>query len=173
MVEWINGPEVKYGDNSFLQPSCSKKISLFCFSHSRSLSLPFFIFLLSFNLLQVWVAWDPPWSLALGGALVGYVTNLVAIKSIFWPVQPQTVGPFTVQVDLCSLSCNPCHFFWTCVYSLPSEANDKGRGSELRIRFVTSCSATAVLRTSTARGTSANVFLSSLTLECFINLQTD
>lgn len=47
--------------------------------------------------MAVWVAWDPPWSLALGGALVGYLTNLVAIKSIFWPVRPRQVGPFTFQ----------------------------------------------------------------------------
>eukprot|EP00960_Hanusia_phi_P072358 767771-Hanusia_phi.AAC.1 len=30
--------------------------------------------------LVVWLVWDPWWSLAVGGALVGYITNLIAIK---------------------------------------------------------------------------------------------
>jgi len=54
-------------------------------------------FLLGIIQMAVWVVWDPWWSLALGGALVGYVTNFVAIKSIFAPVRPVNFGPFKIQ----------------------------------------------------------------------------
>jgi len=37
------------------------------------------------------------WTLPLGGALVGYITNWVAIKLIFDPVEPTQVGPFVMQ----------------------------------------------------------------------------
>lgn len=52
----------------------------------------YFGFLLGILQMAVWVCWDPWWSLAVGGALVGYVTNFIAIKSVrslplsFWPV---------------------------------------------------------------------------------------
>jgi len=58
----------------------------------------YFGFLLGIFQMLVWVAWDPWWSLAVGGALVGYLTNLFAIKSIFEPVQPITLpGGFKIQ----------------------------------------------------------------------------
>jgi len=47
--------------------------------------------------MAIWVLWDPWWSLAVGGAAVGYVTNFVAIKSIFAPVRPVFFGPFKIQ----------------------------------------------------------------------------
>jgi uncharacterized membrane protein YheB (UPF0754 family) len=50
--------------------------------------------------MLVWVVWDPWWSLALGGAVVGYLTNFFAIKSIFEPVQPVKIGPWKFQVGL-------------------------------------------------------------------------
>ena len=37
------------------------------------------------------------WTLAAGGAIVGYLTNLIALKLIFEPVEPTRVGPFTLQ----------------------------------------------------------------------------
>ena len=54
-------------------------------------------FLLGIIQMAVWVAWDPWWSLAVGGALVGYITNFIAIKSIFEPVDPVHLGPFKIQ----------------------------------------------------------------------------
>ena len=37
------------------------------------------------------------WVLPIGGVIVGYVTNLLAIHMIFEPVRARKVGPFTVQ----------------------------------------------------------------------------
>ena len=52
--------------------------------------------------MMVWVVWDPWWSLAVGGMIVGYLTNFYAIKSIFEPVQPvqATPEPDTLHPDL-------------------------------------------------------------------------
>ncbi len=47
--------------------------------------------------MAVWLVWDPWWSLAVGGAIVGYLTNFFAIKSIFEPVQPVQIGPWKIQ----------------------------------------------------------------------------
>lgn len=38
-----------------------------------------------------------PWTLAAGGAVVGYLTNLIALKLIFEPVEPKRIGPFMLQ----------------------------------------------------------------------------
>lgn len=35
--------------------------------------------------------------MVLGGALVGYVTNWIALKWIFEPLNPVSVGPFVLQ----------------------------------------------------------------------------
>ena len=48
-------------------------------------------FLLGVVQMTVWMFWDPWWSLALGGMMVGYLTNFFAIKSIFEPLQPVQV----------------------------------------------------------------------------------
>ena len=51
-----------------------------------------------------------------GGALVGYVTNWIALKWIFEPLNPVSVGPFVLQgmflkrqlevrLHLCMLAC--------------------------------------------------------------------
>ena len=53
--------------------------------------------LLGIAQMAVWLVWDPWWSLAVGGAIVGYLTNLFAIKSIFEPVRPIRFGPWTLQ----------------------------------------------------------------------------
>ena len=43
-----------------------------------------------FGVLQMlqWLVWDPWWSLAVGGALVGYATDWLALKLMFEPVNP-------------------------------------------------------------------------------------
>jgi len=40
---------------------------------------------------------DRWWILPVSGAFVGYLTNFIAIKAIFNPIQPYKVGPFRVQ----------------------------------------------------------------------------
>ena len=48
--------------------------------------------------MGVWLVWDPWWSLAAGGALVGYVTDWFALKIMFEPVEPVfTLGKFKFQ----------------------------------------------------------------------------
>ncbi len=37
------------------------------------------------------------WILPLGGLLIGYLTNVIALRIIFEPVRPKRVGPFTIQ----------------------------------------------------------------------------
>jgi uncharacterized membrane protein YheB (UPF0754 family) len=48
--------------------------------------------------MAVWLVWDPWWSLAAGGALVGYVTDWLALKIMFEPVEPIfSIGKFKFQ----------------------------------------------------------------------------
>ena len=42
--------------------------------------------------MLLWVLWPNGWVLPVGGALVGYITNWVAIKLIFEPVEPVQVS---------------------------------------------------------------------------------
>ncbi len=44
-----------------------------------------------FAVLEAW------WILPLGGIVVGYLTNAIALRVIFEPVRPKKVGPFTIQ----------------------------------------------------------------------------
>jgi len=37
------------------------------------------------------------WTLPVGGAVVGYITNWIALKNIFEPINPIKLGPFTLQ----------------------------------------------------------------------------
>mmetsp|Transcript_26832 Transcript_26832/g.41950 ORF Transcript_26832/g.41950 Transcript_26832/m.41950 type:complete len:396 (-) Transcript_26832:233-1420(-) len=46
--------------------------------------------------MMAWLVWNPKWSLAAGGALVGYVTDWVALKVMFEPVEPWK-GPIWLQ----------------------------------------------------------------------------
>ena len=41
--------------------------------------------------------WDNPWSLSIGGGIVGLATNWLALKWIFEPVNPTKIGPFLLQ----------------------------------------------------------------------------
>lgn len=57
----------------------------------------FFGFLLGVVQMFVWLLYDKPWILPAGGAVVGYITNWLAIKLIFEPVDPVKMGPFVLQ----------------------------------------------------------------------------
>lgn len=58
--------------------------------------LMFGFFLGIFQML-LWILVPNGWVLPVGGALVGYITNWVAIKLIFEPIEPTPVGPFVFQ----------------------------------------------------------------------------
>ena len=57
----------------------------------------YFGFLFGIFQMVQWLVWDPWWSLAVGGAAVGYATNWLALTLMFSPVQPKTFGPFTLH----------------------------------------------------------------------------
>lgn len=54
-------------------------------------------FLLGVVQMFQWMLYPHPWSLPIGGALVGYVTNWIALKMIFEPLDPVAIGPFVLQ----------------------------------------------------------------------------
>lgn len=54
-------------------------------------------FLLGLVQMTVALFWDNPWSLSIGGGIVGYATNWIALKWIFEPVDPLQIGPFRLQ----------------------------------------------------------------------------
>jgi len=56
-----------------------------------------FGFLLGIIQMIVALFWDNPWSLSIGGLIVGYATNWLALKWIFEPVEPTRFGPFVLQ----------------------------------------------------------------------------
>ena len=56
-----------------------------------------FGFLLGLIQMAVALVWDNPWSLSIGGLIVGYATNWLALKWIFEPVNPTPIGPFVLQ----------------------------------------------------------------------------
>lgn len=56
-----------------------------------------FGFLLGLIQMVVALFWDNPWSLSIGGGIVGLATNWLALKWIFEPVNPTRVGPFVLQ----------------------------------------------------------------------------
>jgi len=56
-----------------------------------------FGFLLGIVQMVIWMFYDSPWTLTAGGAVVGYITNWLALKCIFEPVHPTRVGPFLLQ----------------------------------------------------------------------------
>eukprot|EP00622_Pseudochattonella_farcimen_P000022 FR734430.1.p1 GENE.FR734430.1~~FR734430.1.p1 ORF type:complete len:234 (+),score=24.07 FR734430.1:108-704(+) len=47
--------------------------------------------------MMLWLVWSPAWSLAATGALVGLVTDLIALRLMFTPVQPIYVGNLRIQ----------------------------------------------------------------------------
>lgn len=63
-------------------------------------SLRFVIYLsIGIGLIQMAVAlfYDNPWTLSIGGLIVGLATNWLALKWIFEPVNPTKFGPFILQ----------------------------------------------------------------------------
>ena len=57
-----------------------------------------FGFLLGLGQMAAWVVAPRPWTLPVAGALVGYVTNWIAIKLLFEPAEPVSVaGLFEIQ----------------------------------------------------------------------------
>ncbi|KAL7556211.1 hypothetical protein ACA910_017370 [Epithemia clementina (nom. ined.)] len=56
-----------------------------------------FGFLLGIIQMIVALFWENPWTLSIGGAIVGTATNWLALKWIFSPVDPTPFGPFVLQ----------------------------------------------------------------------------
>ena len=56
-----------------------------------------FGFLLGLIQMAVALVWENPWSLSIGGLIVGLATNWLALKWIFEPVNPTQIGPFLLQ----------------------------------------------------------------------------
>jgi uncharacterized membrane protein YheB (UPF0754 family) len=57
----------------------------------------YFGFLLGVPTMIAWYFYQTWWVLILGGLIVGYATNWIAIHMIFEPKHPTKVGPFTLQ----------------------------------------------------------------------------
>jgi uncharacterized membrane protein YheB (UPF0754 family) len=57
----------------------------------------FFGFVLGFPMILITEAFPYWWVLPIAGTIVGYVTNWLAIRMIFEPVEPRKLGPFTIQ----------------------------------------------------------------------------
>jgi uncharacterized membrane protein YheB (UPF0754 family) len=56
-----------------------------------------FGFLLGLLQMVQWMFFPANWTLPVGGAVVGYITNWIALKWIFEPILPTKVGPFMLQ----------------------------------------------------------------------------
>jgi uncharacterized membrane protein YheB (UPF0754 family) len=56
-----------------------------------------FGFLLGLVQMGLWVLWPNFWVLPAAGLLVGYLTNFLALRIIFEPVEAREVGPFTIR----------------------------------------------------------------------------
>jgi uncharacterized membrane protein YheB (UPF0754 family) len=52
-----------------------------------------------FGLIQmlIWNYYQHWWLLPVGGLVVGYITNFLALKLIFRPIHPIKIGPLTIQ----------------------------------------------------------------------------
>lgn len=57
----------------------------------------YFGFLFGIPTMLLWYFYQAWWILPLGGLLVGYATNWIAIKIIFEPQEPIHIGPFKIQ----------------------------------------------------------------------------
>ena len=57
----------------------------------------YFGFLFGIIEMFLWIIYPEAWVLPVGGALVGYLTNVLALKMIFEPKQPIKIGPFTIH----------------------------------------------------------------------------
>ena len=57
----------------------------------------YFGFLFGIVEMFLWLFYPESWVLPVGGALVGYLTNVLALKMIFEPKQPRKIGPFLIH----------------------------------------------------------------------------
>jgi uncharacterized membrane protein YheB (UPF0754 family) len=57
----------------------------------------FFGLLLGVPMIFITRAFPQWWVLPIGGVVIGYVTNLLALRMIYAPVAPRKIGPFTIQ----------------------------------------------------------------------------
>jgi len=56
-----------------------------------------FGFLLGLLQMIQWMLYPKNWTLPVGGAIVGFITNWIALKWIFEPLEPVRYGPFVLQ----------------------------------------------------------------------------
>jgi len=56
-----------------------------------------FGFILGLGQMLLWMFYERAWTLAVGGAIVGFLTNWIALKLIFEPIEPTRFGPFVLQ----------------------------------------------------------------------------
>ena len=57
----------------------------------------YFGFVLGVLQMVQWAVYPADWTLPVSGAIVGYVTNWIALKYIFEPLVPTKVGPLLLQ----------------------------------------------------------------------------
>lgn len=57
----------------------------------------YFGFLLGLPTMVLWYFFETWWILPVGGLLVGYLTNWIALKIIFEPKNPIKIGPYVIQ----------------------------------------------------------------------------
>lgn len=76
---------------SFFQRVGAKELSFLVESGT------YFGFLLGLLQMLQWILFPKNWTLPVGGAVVGYITNWIALKWIFEPLNPTRVGPFVLQ----------------------------------------------------------------------------
>ena len=57
----------------------------------------YFGFLFGLIQMVVWYFYQPWWLLPLAGLMVGYITNMLALKLIFQPLRPVKIGPWKIQ----------------------------------------------------------------------------
>ena len=57
----------------------------------------YFGFLFGCFQMALWFFYNGSWILPVFGFLVGWATNYVALKIIFWPLEPRKIGCFTMQ----------------------------------------------------------------------------
>ncbi len=57
----------------------------------------YFGFFLGIIQSTLWYFYPEPWILPGFGVVVGFATNIIALKIIFWPLNPVKIGPFELQ----------------------------------------------------------------------------
>jgi uncharacterized membrane protein YheB (UPF0754 family) len=57
----------------------------------------YFGFILGLFQMSIWFFYDAPWTMPTAGFVVGYLTNYIALKVIFSPLQPRMFCGYTIQ----------------------------------------------------------------------------